>query len=34
MTEQFVVVGTAAGTLKHYLLPGLEPVNEYQHSGQ
>ncbi|GBF91989.1 hypothetical protein Rsub_04713 [Raphidocelis subcapitata] len=33
MTEQFVAVGTAQGALLHYLLPGLEPVNEYRHPG-
>ena len=33
VTEQFVVAGTAQGCLTHYLLPGLEPVNEYRHPG-
>lgn len=34
ITEQFVVVGSAQGSLTHYLLPGLEQVNEYKHPGK
>jgi hypothetical protein len=33
VTEHFVLAGTAAGTLTHYLLPGLEAVNEHRHPG-
>jgi hypothetical protein len=33
MTEQFVVTGGAQGVLTHYLLPGLQVVNDYRHPG-